>query len=296
MPDQADSLRAIMKQDDNLPAEHRVIAVSSGKGGVGKSNLSVNFAIGLQSLRRKPILIDIDMGFANVDILLGVRSKRSLAEVITGADIFDVIQESSSGLPFLAAGNGLLELNSLGPYQIERLLQQLERLSEQFDTVVLDSGAGLGTNLSRILTAADDLLLVTTPEPTAITDAYSLLKLLASKGQVPNTQLIVNRAENLVDARMTAEKLRLVVEKFLGLHPTILGYVLEDEAVKQAVLQQRPLLLSHPNSVAARCIMQLITNYLRTEVSIPRRGMSGFVERIWQMVRPGGGANRSHPA
>ncbi len=280
--DQAEHLRTLMHEvrAERANYPHRVVAVASGKGGVGKSNFCVNFALGLQAHRHAPVVLDADIGFANVDVLLGERPKHSLSDVLEGLSIWQIVQSSHIGLPYLSGGSGLTDIHDLTGSQMERLLRELVRLEERFDTVIIDSGAGHGTNSGRILSAADELVLLTTPEPTAIADAYSLLKLLKSKGELPPTRLVVNRAASILEGKAAGEKLRMVTERFLGVDLSVLGYVLEDDAVADAVMKQQALLTLHPDSKAARCFDQLVRNYLQLETKAPGR-ISKFLERLF---------------
>ncbi|MCL6442012.1 MAG: MinD/ParA family protein [Alicyclobacillus sp.] len=302
MQDQAAMLRQrLAPQPDSrnagdIPGSHRVIAVASGKGGVGKSNFCVNFAIGLRQAGLRPIVIDADIGFANIEVLLGVRPTRTIADVLSGLDIWDVVQESASGVSFLSAGNGLMDIHALSSEQMDRLLSELHKLQELYDTIIIDSGAGLGGNLSRLIGAADDLILMTTPEPTALTDAYALIKQLAARNRLPCTQILVNRVSTLVDGKLAADKLRMVVEHFLAIQLSVLGYVLEDDSVSRAVMLQTALLTAFPNSPAARCITQLVHNYLNLDVASERRGFSKFLERLKRAVRYGRQVDSGHSA
>lgn len=296
MTDQAESLRLLMtQQQDGLHAEHRVIAVASGKGGVGKSNFCVNFALALQKAGHRPIVIDTDVGFADVEVLLGIHPRKTMVDVIQGLSIWDALEYDSTGLPFLSAGNGLMDIHELVPQQVERLLKEMQSLHDKFDIVLLDSGAGLGRNLGTLLTAADDLLLVTTPEPTAIADCYALLKMLVTRGEFPHTRLVVNRVQNFTEGRLTAEKLKIVADRFLEVDLGVLGYLLEDNAIPHAVMQQEALLSAFPNSPAAKCFEQLAKNYLQVHGESSRNGIVGFFERLFRR-RSGGDLDSSHSA
>lgn len=298
MNDQAEILRQRMHtaRDSEGQSTSRVIAVSSGKGGVGKSNFCINFALGLRERGRRPIVIDADVGFANVEVLLGVRAERTIVDVSDGLDIFDALQSGPSGLPFLSAGNGLIDIHGLSSTQMNRLAAELMRLQDAFDVVLIDTGAGLGVNIERLLSAADDLILVTTPEPTAIADAYALLKRLVVHHGLPSTDIVVNRAPSFVDGRLAAEKLRSVAERFLGRSVGVLGYILEDEAVGNAVMKQQALLTSFPGSSSARCIRQIVQNYLRLELPKPKHGWVGFFERMVRSIRSSSEVDSGHSA
>jgi flagellar biosynthesis protein FlhG len=296
MADQAESLRRLMtQQSGNANHEHRVIAVASGKGGVGKSNFCVNFALALQMAGHRPIVIDTDVGFADVEVLLGIRPRKTIVDVLEGTSIWDALEYDASGLPFLSAGNGMMADQDLTPHQMNRLLKELESLHSKFDIVLLDSGAGMGRSLARMLTAADDLILVTTPEPTAIADCYALLKMLVMRGELPETRLVINRAQNFTEARLTAEKLKMVADRFLDVKVSVLGYLLEDEAVAHAVMRQEALLVAYPTSPAAQCFHQLVRNYLQISTPRPKRGIAGFLERLFRR-RAGGELDSIHSA
>lgn len=291
MTDQADSLRTRMSSAEpagGAAQNARVIVVASGKGGVGKSNFSVNFAIGLQMAGYRPVVIDTDIGFANIDLLLGVRPQRTLLDVLDGRSIWETLAVSASGLPFLSAGSGLADIHSLQPGQVDRLLGALSQLQQRHDFIIIDCGAGLGSNVRRLIRAADDLVLVTTPEPTAIADAYALLKLLVQQADLSSTRIVVNRARTFVEARLAADKLMTVARGFLNVSPSVLGYILEDDVVGRSVMRQEAFVTAYPTAPSSRCILQLVQNYVRVEGgSEPRRGLSAFLERLTRFYRTG---------
>jgi len=280
--DQAERLRLLMQQRVPLAGDtaNHVVAVASGKGGVGKTNFCVNFALELQKANRSPIVLDMDVGFANVELLLGERPKHTISDVFDGLEIWDVIQESRCGLPYLSAGSGLTDLHDIPPLQVERLVTELSRLQSKYDTLLLDCGAGHGANAGRLISGADELILVTTPEPTAIADAYALLKMLKFNSQLPTTRLVINRAERIVEAKLAADKLRAVAERFLGIQLGVLGYILEDVSVPKAVMQQQALTVVFPRSKAAGCIQQIARNYLHLQPTPAKAGLAGFFERL----------------
>jgi flagellar biosynthesis protein FlhG len=296
MTDQAEQLRVLMNQPGQPPMQPRVIAVASGKGGVGKSNLCVNFALGLMEAHHHPVILDVDVGFADVELLLGTRPLRTIVDVLNGMSIWEALEYHSTGLPFLSAGNGMLQLDELTHSQMELFLAQMKQLQDKHDMVLLDCGAGFGGNQGRLLSSADDLILVTTPEPTSMADAYALLKMLVTRSELPPTKIVVNRARSLLEGKQTAEKLQMVADRFLDAKLDILGYVMEDATVSTAVRRQEAFMASYPNSQASRCVKQLVQNYLSIEPRAPRRGIVGFFERMLTKVRSGGEFDSSHPA
>jgi flagellar biosynthesis protein FlhG len=281
MADQAENLRVLMsKQRLDDGGSNRVVAIASGKGGVGKSNFCVNFALGLQRAGRRPIVIDADVGFADIEVLLGIRPRKNIVDVVEGLPIWEALEYDASGLPFLSASSGLINIHDLSSQQVERLIAELQQLHDKYDIVLVDSGAGLGQNLIRLLAAADDLVLVTTPEPTAIADCYALLKMLVARGEIPFARMVVNRVKNLSEGKLTADKLRAVAHRFLDVELGVLGYLLEDSAVPSAVKRQEALLSAFPTSPAARCIEQMVRNFMNEKPMNPRKGLAGFMERL----------------
>ncbi|RIV29368.1 MinD/ParA family protein [Alicyclobacillaceae bacterium I2511] len=297
MADQAEKLRALVNalpregtdsdtsgtigKTDSPAKSGGVIAVTSGKGGVGKSNLSLNLAIALQEIGKNPVVIDTDVGFADVEVLVGLQPHYTLLDVVAGVSIDQALTLTPNGLPFLAAGSGLLNIHDISETKLQRFLQEMDGLQKRFDWVVVDCGAGLGKNVGRILAAADEMLLVTTPEPTSIADAYALLKMLAVNQAFPITRVVVNRAKTFAEARVTAEKLQRASHRFLGVSLELLGFVLEDGAVGRSVKAQTPLLLAFPRSPAAGCIRQLAYNYLKiTKKPDFKGGLRGFFQRL----------------
>lgn len=273
-----------------------VIAITSGKGGVGKSNFCINFAIGLKELGHRPVVIDADVGFADIEVLLGIHPTHTIVDVVQGMSIWDALSYDSNGLAFLAASTSLTDIHDLGQEEMLRLMTEMEKLHEQFDVVLIDSGAGMGRNIGKLLSAADEVFLVTTPEPTAIADAYAVMKMLAVRGTVPPTRMVVNRVSNFVAGRETAEKLQLVASRFLDVEVGVLGYILEDSTVSKAVMQQSALLFGFPDSVASRCIRQLVRNYLRVEPPREKSGISRFFERLLGRRRYGNEVSSTHSA
>lgn len=281
--DQAERLRDLVNSgQSNDAGNKKIIAVASGKGGVGKTNFCVNFALELQKIQRAPVVLDVDLGFANVDVILGERPKHTITDLLNGLGIWDVIQTSQAGLPYLSGGAGLTDLHTLSVSQLRHLQDQLVQLGSRYDMVLLDCGAGHSANSEKLIAAADQLIVLTTPEPTSIADAYALLKMLHVNGQIPPVvTIVVNRANRIVEAKLAADKLKLVTAKFLGLDVDILGFILEDTAVPQAVMAQQALLTKYPHSKAAGCISQIVKNYLHIDEKVEKRGFSRFFERLF---------------
>ncbi|WAH35387.1 P-loop NTPase [Alicyclobacillus dauci] len=303
MNDQASRLRAQMGLSETVnvaPSARsttaKVIAVGSGKGGVGKSNFCVNFGLSLAQSGIRVLIMDTDVGFANIEVLLNVTPSHTLLDAISGRSLSDVVEHSPYGLSFISGGNGLFDTTSLEDEDFRRLLADLNKLSGMYDVVLLDCGAGVSEISRQLVAASDELILVTTPEPTSMTDAYAFMKLLVHRSALPHTRVVVNRAPSFSVAKRAAETLIGVTTRFLDVRIDTLGYILEDTAVSEAVMRQVPVLEHAVNSRAASCYRQVANNFVRHDVRTPRVGLSGFFERLLRNRSRGGGRGSGHSA
>jgi flagellar biosynthesis protein FlhG len=236
----------------------RVIAVASGKGGVGKTNLAVNLGLSLARRGLRVALLDADLGTANVDIVLGLQPRYHLHHVVTGQkSLTEIIIEGPFGLQVIPGASGLPDLVELPAMQRELLLRSLLMLEGKIDLLLIDTSAGVGHSVVQFILAAGELLLVTNPEPTAITDAYALLKVLTGY-QIPiATKLVVNSVQDRAEGELAGRKLAAVAEKFLGRQVEMMHMLPYDRSVIEAVKLQVPLLQSFPRSPAATAINRL---------------------------------------
>jgi len=262
----------------------KVITVTSGKGGVGKTNISVNMAITLGKLGYKVLIIDADFGLANIDVLFGIIPKYSLVDVIRGErNIDEVLSDGPEGIKFISGGSGVEELIRLEKEQMDSFIKNISMLDETFDIIIIDTGAGLADSVMKLAIAADEVLLVVTPEPTSITDAYALIKMVSKRNNKKIIKLIINRAESIEEANQIIDKISLVAEKFLSMKLYSLGYVLRDEAVPKAVKQQQPLVLAYPKSQAARNIKEISSRLAESgswESGYQESGIKSFMQRL----------------
>ncbi|MCL4294703.1 MAG: MinD/ParA family protein [Anaerolineae bacterium] len=236
----------------------RVIAVASGKGGVGKTNVVVNLGLALARRGLRVALLDADLGTANVDIVLGLHPRYHLHHVVTGQkSLAEIIVNGPFGLQVIPGASGLPDLADLPEVQRDLLLRALLVLEGNIDLLLIDTCAGVGRNVVQFILAASELLLVTNPEPTALTDAYALLKVLANYQWPVLTKLVVNNARNGPEGDITGRKLAAVTEQFLGRRVDMIGTVPHDQSVVEAVKRQSPLLQSYPRSPAAVAINRL---------------------------------------
>ncbi len=258
--DQAQQLRNIIKKQSQPRKIARVITVTSGKGGVGKSSVSVNLGIQMSRLGKRVVILDADFGLANVEIMLGIRPKYNLADLIfRGKGLQDIITEGPERIGFISGGSGIQELTNVTRDQIIFLTRKLFELDEIADIIIIDTGAGINDSVLEFVTASSEVLLIATPEPTSITDAYALLKALNRKVEfsADNIKMIANRVNSYEEAVELYNKLHLVVDKFLNIKLEYLGAIPQDTNVSKAVMQQKPYSVLYPNAPSTRAILEL---------------------------------------
>jgi flagellar biosynthesis protein FlhG len=251
--DQAEKLRKMVKEQAAPRNVARVITVTSGKGGVGKSSISVNLAIALSRLGNRVIVLDADFGLANVEVMLGIRPQYNLADLMfRGKTLTDIITQGPENIGFISGGSGIQELTNLSKDQIVYLIQKLVELDECADIIIIDTGAGIADSVLEFVAASSEVLLVATPEPTSITDAYALLKTLNRKTDISLQdtviKMIANRIDDYEEGKELYDKLSLVVSKFLDLKLEYLGAIPQDSMVSKAVKKQKPALMLYPDS------------------------------------------------
>jgi flagellar biosynthesis protein FlhG len=266
MIDQAQKLRLLARnlkekveaEISGFPRPMRVIVVTSGKGGVGKTNLTLNLALAFEGLGLRTIILDADLGLANIDVILGISPRHSLYHVITGKKpLPQVITETQFGFKLIAGGAGIEELANLRDWQLQSFVNDLGELEGEADILLIDTGAGIARNVLSFVLAADEIILVTTPEPTSLMDAYSLLKVLCGNKREKKVGLVVNKAASEQDGYLTAGKLQFVSERFLQFRPDYIGHIVRDPWVVKSVMLQQPLLVCNPNAEAAVCVNEL---------------------------------------
>ncbi|MGN7470214.1 MinD/ParA family protein [Brevibacillus sp. SAFN-007a] len=287
MRDQAEQLRLRMQQSGAREKTTRLVTVTSGKGGVGKSNFSLNFGLGLLERGHKAVLFDVDLGLANLDVLMGITPKKHLFHLLEpDTDVWEIMERGPGGLEFIAGGSGFTQIMQLDEPKLDRLFTRLNPLQGYADTIIFDTGAGLAKESLRFMLSSDEVILVTTPEPPAITDAYAVIKMLHARNPAIVIRLVINRASSEREGKMTADKLAMVAKRFLDMDIHSLGSVFEDPHVSKAVKQQRPFLLTYPQSQAAKSIRHLVDRYLETPADAAKTsGLKGFLARLKHFIR-----------
>lgn len=258
--DQASDLRKEIKalefgtfREGNATSRCQVVAVTSGKGGVGKTYVVVNLALTLRRRGKKVVIFDGDFGLANVDVLLGLTPRYHLGHVIEGMQsLRNIIVEGPEGIHIIPASSGIQELANLGERRRKLVLDQLRELFDEYDFVLIDTAAGISDNVMRLLSASGRVIVVCNPEPTALVDAYALIKVLFRKDPKKEVLLLVNSVEDQQEALDVHRQLSQVVERFLGTRVHLLGSIPHDVRVLESVRRQRPLVLTHPASLVSR--------------------------------------------
>ncbi|MBS4203766.1 MinD/ParA family protein [Lederbergia citrea] len=262
MKDQAEKLRMKLQEQD-LPMG-KTIAVVSGKGGVGKSNISINTAMILTKKGYKVLLFDLDVGMGNVNILLGRSSPTTLSDFLQQSmPLEDIIYSTPEGVSYISAGNGLNEVMHINDYMLEKLLSGLRELQVNYDYIIFDMAAGATAASLKILMAADDIFVVSTPEPTAITDAYSMMKFITLEKSTSRFLLICNRADSEKQGKEALDRLQQTALKFLEKIVIILGVLPEDGHVRKAVLSQTAFTNKYPNSPITLKLEKIVHLYLQ---------------------------------
>lgn len=280
--DQAEKLRNVIKlKNQRFVSRARVITITSGKGGVGKSNVAVNMAIQLRKLGKRVIIFDADLGLANVEVMFGTSPKYNLSDLIyRGKSIREVITMGPMEIGFISGGSGIMGLNNLSRDQIAFLVHNLDELDELADIILIDTGAGIADTVLEFVIASPEVLLVSTPEPSSLTDAYSLLKALHRnpKFQSMGAQInvIANKVTSVEDGQIVFDKLNKVVSQFLNGNLNYLGMIPQDSVLEKAVRQQKTVSLSEPNAESTKAFEILAYNLLndKHEKYIMKRGIA----------------------
>lgn len=267
MKDQAEKLRQKMLESNAKVG--RSIAVVSGKGGVGKSNFTTNFATLMAKSGKKVVILDMDIGMGNVHILVGKSSKYSLKDYLDGnLALDDVMFSTVDGVDYISGGSGMSSLMDWSPIVFERLITALETLQENYDFVLFDMGAGIVDWSLDLLTSLDEMIVISTAEPTSIMDAYSMMKFIHLKDESKTFYLLCNRAFTVEEGQDTTKRLKSAMERFLNKEVVILGSLPEDPVVRQAVRQQSLFTTLYPDAPISQTMQKIVQQFLTYQVQI----------------------------
>jgi flagellar biosynthesis protein FlhG len=272
--DQAERLRDLMKGESRA----RVLAIASGKGGVGKTNIAVNLALALARLGKKAIVADVDIGLANADVLLAVQPRLHLGHVLSGeVTSLDALTSAPGGVLLLPGCMGVRHVSDLEKTERDFLLRSFQELEAYADFILVDTAAGISRNVIQFAAAADEVIVVTAPEPTAITDGYAVIKAISREKGFGRVRLLVNLARDPAEAAKVTQRIQLVARRFLGIEVDGLGHVVADDHVRLAVRRKRPFFLEFPDSPAAGCLRAIAARISGDE---PALRPSGFFKRF----------------
>lgn len=273
--DQASKLRQLMER----MRQSRTIAIVSGKGGVGKSNVALNLSVLLSAGGNRVALVDADLGLANLDVLLNVDARANLSHVIAGSRrLADVTVDLPCGVQFVPGASGIAQLANLSEFQRGQLLQELSGLERDNDVILVDCGAGIGRDVMQLAGSADSVLVVTAPEPTAITDAYAVIKVLKRQGYKEKISLLVNMVSDRQEARDAYQRVSGVARQFLDARVFDAGYVPFDPRVREAVRRREPFVLAFPRCPASQALAALANRIVAGSELVGQK--DGFFRRV----------------
>ncbi len=287
MVDQAEQLRNVIKLNP-MPKPHaRVITVTSGKGGVGKSNTSINLACQFKKMGKRVIILDADFGLANIEIMFGTVPKHNLCDLIyQGKNITDIITWGPMDIGFISGGSGIAGLSNLSSDYLNYIIRNLAKLDAIADIIIIDTGAGISDAVLDFLVASGEILVVATPEPTSITDSYSLLKALNRHSRFSRDEskimVIANKVSDLTEGDAMYTKLETVSNRYLKLPVSFLGSVPRDRRLEEAVMQQKPVSIQSPNAKSSIAYERIAYSLMDKEYneSLVKRGMAAFFSHI----------------
>jgi flagellar biosynthesis protein FlhG len=261
-----------------------VIAVTSGKGGVGKTSFTINIGLAIAQRGKRVLILDADLGMANVNVAIGVPARYNLFDVILGRKTLrEIVVEGPGGLLLVPGGSGIAELANIGEAQRQRLMEQFSGLGDMADIILVDTAAGLSKNVLAFAAAADSVIVVTIPEPPAIADAYAIMKSVFRERPDAEVNLVVNRIQRASEGRAVFDKLSLVVQRFLGKKIQSLGAISDDPHVSEAIRSQKPLLLKFPDAAASKAMKSMVPS-LFVELKADEGGIVGFLKRLGNLL------------
>lgn len=284
MNDQAKNLRRKLQQSRE-PRKAKTISIVSGKGGVGKSNFALNFSLELIKTGKKVLLFDLDVGMGNIDILLGLNATKTIVDMFDQQlKIHDIIENGPNNLAYIAAGNGLSTFFTLDIDKKEYFLIQYHELVQLYDYIILDMGAGATHESLFFIVASDECIVITTPEPTSITDAYGMIKhIVNNQGEMP-IYVVMNRSLTYKSGKKALERFQRVISQFLHVDIHQMGILPDDRTVSTAVIRQIPYSILNENAAISKAIRQVVANYSQSTCKTYKKETTSFVKRLKRLL------------
>lgn len=282
--DQAASLRRKLDISNN-PRQAKTLAVVSGKGGVGKSNIALNFSLELLNQGKKVLLFDLDVGMGNIDILLGLHAEKTIVDMFADhLSVHDIIETGPRGLAYVAAGSALTDFFEMDQEKKEYFFQEYEELLKIYDYVIFDMGAGATNDSLSFVVASDECIVVTTPEPTSITDAYGMIKHITNNKQDMPISVIMNRSSSTKNGNQALERFHRVIVQFLNIEIQKLGIIPNDKTVSTAVIRQIPYVLLNEKAAVSKATKDIATDYVLNRSEVNRYKSTSFVQKLKQLT------------
>lgn len=275
--DQAEKLRTLVKDKTDINVHSKVIAVTSGKGGAGKSSTVLNMAINFSRMGKKVIILDTDFGLSNIEVMFGIYPKYTISDFLfKGMDINEVVTFAYENVGFISGGSAIITLLNVNNMQRSKIVSKIKELEEACDILLIDTGAGISDAVLDFLILSGEILLVTTPEPTSITDAYALIKALSvNEGfskEFTNIKVLCNKANSDKEARVAFEKLNSVTLQFLEMEINYLGYIPFDNHISKAIMKQVPVTIEYPNAMSSKAYANLTKMLIDNELFDVNKG------------------------
>jgi len=291
MEDQARGLRQLAAKYNS---KARTIVITSGKGGVGKTSLAVNLAIALSQRGKQVAILDGDLGLANADLLMGVRAPYNIKHLVDGQKrVSEIIVHCPKGVKLIPGGSGIPEITNMSEIRVKGLIEALGVLDQYVDFLIIDTGAGISKQVLAFALAADEVLVVTTPEPTSLADAYGIIKVVNNGNPQMPINIVVNQADGIEDGKRVFERLDIICQRFINKKIGLAGIVPFDYNVSKAIRSQEPIIIGQPTSKAALAINKIAADYLdtlekveiKTNQSQNSKGFKGLLERMARLLR-----------
>lgn len=294
--DQAENLRKIMnsktqnkKEEVSVDKKAKVISISSGKGGVGKTNFAVNFAISLKKLGNKVVIIDADIGLGNVEILSGISIKNTISDIIySNKNIIEIMGEGPEGIKIISGGSGLKELALLNDENLQKLIEEIEELQSIVDYIIIDTGAGISPLVIDFVMASSEVIVISTADPTSIMDSYVLIKSLTITGYTGKINIVANLVKDKNEGKEVYSKLSNASNNFLRVQTNYFGYIERNDIVNHAVKNQVPFVISHPNNSISKKVRAMAMEYLDNKEQLESNDSISFARKILKIFKKRG--------